>query len=65
MIKKVKATRQITVGDVVALKSGGPRMTVAGLAGFNTAVEVVFADDQNRLVKATVGVQALRLCKGR
>ena len=63
MTKKAKVVRAITVGDVVVLKSGGPKMTVVGQQGFSTAVEVVFADKEDRLVKATIGVQGLKLVK--
>jgi uncharacterized protein YodC (DUF2158 family) len=63
MAKKVKLVRQITVGDVVRLKSGGPKMTVVGQQGFSTAVEVIWFDTDDRIYRATVGVQALVFSK--
>jgi uncharacterized protein YodC (DUF2158 family) len=63
MAKKVKLVRQITVGDVVTLKSGGPKMTVVGQQGFTTAVELIWFDAEDRIYRATVGVQALVLSR--
>lgn len=61
--KENKTNREIQVGDVVKLKSGGAKMTVVGLEGFSTAVQVVFFDNESRLIKATIGVQGLNRAK--
>jgi uncharacterized protein YodC (DUF2158 family) len=60
MAKKSLIVKPITVGDVVVLKSGGPKMTVVGQQGFNTALELIWFDTDNHVFKATVGSQALK-----
>ena len=62
-MSKVKNDAPITVGDIVTLKSGGPRMTVVGVAGFSTGVEVLWFTENNRIMKASIGVQGLKRVK--
>ncbi len=64
MKKKQKAVKPITIGSVVQLKSGGPHMTVvSAVSNLSVILTVVWADDEGRLAKADLALQALRLVK--
>jgi len=64
MSKKQKAVKPITIGSVVQLKSGGAFMTVvSALSTTAVVLTVLWFDDQNRLAKADVPIQALRLIR--
>lgn len=64
MSKKKKAPKVITIGSVVQLKSGGPHMVVVRAESTTVvSLTVLWADDQNRLAKADVPIQALKLIK--
>lgn len=63
-MSKRKEPKPISIGSVVELKSGGPRMVVVrAVSGTNVVLTVVWADDQNRLAKADLDIQALRLVR--
>ena len=62
--KKQKHPKAITIGSVVQLKSGGPLMTVvSAISNTIVVLTVLWADDQNRIQKADIGIQALRLVR--
>ncbi len=55
--------QKLKVGDVVQLKSGGPRMTIQAIDS-NGMAEVSFYTSTNGLDTKTFPVEALQLCKG-
>lgn len=61
---KIKKEKAITIGSVVQLKSGGPKMTVvSAVSNVSVVLTVLWADTQNRIAKADIALQALRLVK--
>lgn len=61
---KEKTVKPITIGSVVQLKSGGPHMTVVSAISTSVVIlTVLWADTQNRIAKAEIAIQALRLVK--
>jgi hypothetical protein len=62
--KKQKAPKPITIGSVVQLKSGGPKMTVvAAVSTSQVILTVLWASQDSRIQKADIAIQALRLVK--
>jgi uncharacterized protein YodC (DUF2158 family) len=59
MSKKNKVEAPLAVGDVVTLKSGGPKMTIGALFPTNVAT-ILWADVQGRVQKADIGIQTLK-----
>ena len=63
-MRKQKAPKAITIGSVVQLKSGGPKMTVvSAVSNLSVVLTVLWADTQNRIAKADIAIQALRLVR--
>lgn len=60
--KVSKVERALEVGDVVKLKSGGPRMTVLHIASPQT-VKIVWFDSENTLRTAEVTINSLERSK--
>lgn len=61
---KEKAVKPITIGSVVQLKSGGPRMTVvSAVSNLSVILTVLWADNEGRIAKAEIAIQALRLVR--
>lgn len=55
------AVHGFEVGEVVVLKSGGPRMTVAGEDGFNEdMVACTWFDEKNKVVRDSFPPQSLK-----
>lgn len=64
MSKKKKAPKAITIGSVVQLKSGGPKMTVvSAVSNLAVVLTVLWATPDARVQKADIAIQALRLVK--
>jgi hypothetical protein len=61
---KTKEKKAITIGSVVQLKSGGPKMTVvSAVSNALVILTVLWADKDNRIAKADIALQALKLVK--
>lgn len=61
---KTKKQKAIVIGSVVQLKSGGPLMTVvSALSTTQTVLTVLWADKENRIAKADIVIQALKLVR--
>jgi hypothetical protein len=59
-----KQQKAITIGSVVQLKSGGPKMVVvSAVSTLSVILTVLWADNENRIAKADIAIQALRLVK--
>ncbi len=59
-----KTEKIITIGSVVQLKSGGPKMTVVSAVSSTGVVLTVLWASKNDLVqKADIAIQAVRLVK--
>lgn len=62
--KQKKQAKPITIGSVVQLKSGGPLMTVvSAVSNLAVVLTVLWAGKDDRIQKADIGIQALRLVK--
>jgi uncharacterized protein DUF2158 len=63
-MKKQKKQKAIVIGSVVQLKSGGPRMTVvSAVSNLAVVLTVLWAGKDDRVQKADIAIQALRLVK--
>jgi uncharacterized protein YodC (DUF2158 family) len=61
---KAKKQKAITIGSVVQLKSGGPKMVVvSAVSNLTVMLTVLWADNDNRIAKADIALQAFRLVK--
>jgi uncharacterized protein YodC (DUF2158 family) len=58
-MSKSKVETPLAVGDVVTLKSGGPKMTVAAVYPTRT-VSIVWANDGGNIAKADIGIELLK-----
>ena len=64
MKKKQKVQKAIMIGSVVQLKSGGPKMTVvSALSNTGVVLTVLWSGKDDRIQKADIAIQALRLVK--
>jgi len=64
MSKKQKEPKVITIGSVVQLKSGGPKMTVVSAISNQTVIlTVLWATSEGRVQKAEIAIQAVRLVR--
>lgn len=64
MKKKQAEPKPITIGSVVQLKSGGPFMTVvSAVSNPNPILTVLWAGADDRIQKADIAIQALRLVR--